>query len=128
MSCGACGAYGILLAEVDLPAIAKIRAKLEKIESRHAEGQGDYNSPEDYPAVEKLFKPLRKALLEAGIVVPEGASLQWTGSDDDQPARCDTAAGQWILGFGLFTEPNKYPPMDPSFIAKSQWHTWVWMG
>lgn len=127
-SCGACGAYGILLSGVDLPAVAEIRAKLEEIRNGYAEDPGDYNSPEDYPETKELIEPLKKAFRATGINVPEDAGLLWTGSEDDRPAQCETPAEEWVLGFGLFTRPDMFPVMDKSFIEKSEWRTWVWMG
>jgi hypothetical protein len=130
-SCGTCGAYGILLSEVELPAVTEIRTRLDEIEELFALAANisdSADSVEDVPEVQALLEPLKKAFREAGITVPDGAVLQWTGSDDDRPARCETVAKQWILGFGLFTRPDMYPPMDLSFIEQSRWHTWVWMG
>jgi len=130
MSCGACGAYGISLSEVDLPGVTEIRKQLEEIEAKFTEAEDvdDSTSPENVPEIQALIEPLKQAFRAAEITVPDGASLQWTGSDDDRPARCETDPKQWILGFGLFTRPDMYPPMDPSFIEQSRWHTWVWMG
>ncbi len=127
-SCGVCGAYGILLSTANLSAVEKIQAKLEVLGRQFTDDPGDYNSPEDNPKVAKLLKPLKRALLEAGIIVPKGARLFWSGTDDERPARCDTSGGEWIIGFGLLTTPHMYPVMDKSFIEKSQWHTWVWLG
>lgn len=126
-ACGANGAFGILLSDVKGPALGAIRKKLERIEEKYLEDV-EADSPASMPAVRRLLKPLRDALSAVGIVVPDGARLLWTGSDDDRPASCDTDAEQWILGFGLFTRPDKYPPMSQSFIKASRWHTWVWMG
>ena len=48
-SCGACGAYGILLSEVDLPVLGKIRPKLDEIKRRYAEDLGDYTRRRTIP-------------------------------------------------------------------------------
>ena len=58
---------------------------------------------------------LIKAFAEDGIIVPASAALLWTGSEADRLARCATPADEWILGFGVFTNPWDYPPMDESF-------------
>jgi hypothetical protein len=131
-SCGACGAYGILLSEIDMPTVVAIREKLDKIVVDFPESDNfdleEYNTPEDYPGIKELIDPLKQAFRVSGISVPEEASLQWTGSEDDRPARCNTPSEDWVLGFGLFTIPNNIPTLDKSFIKVSEWHDWVWMG
>lgn len=129
MDCGAGGAYGILLSTSELPAVVEIREKIDKIVADFVpDDQQEYDEPEDYPGIEELIEPLKQAFRDNGINVPESADLLWTGSNDDQPARCATGAEDWVLGFGLFTRPDKFPPMDPTFLEASEWHTWVWMG
>src|ERR1035437_6632427 len=106
-SCGACGVFGILLTDSKIPAVAEIVKQLNEAVATYEPEDGeefDCNTPEDYPKVEALVDPLKKAFEDNGIVLPDGIDLQWTGSEDDQPARCDTAAEQWVLGFGLFTD------------------------
>ena len=132
MDCGAGGAYGILLSDSELPAVIEIRKKIEKIVTdfpvRESGEAAEFDTPEDYPGVKELIEPLKQAFRDNGINVPESADLLWTGSNDDQPARCVTAAEDWVLGFGLLTRPDKFPVMDPTFLEASEWHTWVWMG
>jgi hypothetical protein len=134
MDCGAGGAYGILLSNNELPAVVEIVKKLNQIVSDFPNSNQEeeldpelHYEPEDYPGVKELVEPLRQAFREAGINVPESADLLWTGSDDERPARCATGGEDWVLGFGLFTRPDKFPAMDPTFLEASEWHTWVWM-
>ena len=70
---------------------------------------------------------LIKAFAEDGIIVPASAALLWTGSEADRLARCATPADEWILGYGVFTNPWDYPPMDESFKKISGFHSWAWM-
>ena len=127
-SCGACGAFGILLSGIDVPAVAEIRTQMNEIVANYNDEDMEYNSPEEYPEIIALLDPLKQVFLENGITVPEGASIMWTGSEDDRPSRCDTQAEQWVLGFGLFTRPDQFPAMDATFLDASEWHTWVWLG
>ena len=127
-SAGACGAFGILLRPVELPAVVAIREEIEKIAAEYDDEEMQYNSPEEYPEIKAFLEPLKLALREGGINVPDGADLMWTGSEDDRPSRCDTQAEQWVLGFGLFTRPDQFPAMDATFLDASEWHTWVWLG
>jgi hypothetical protein len=53
--------------------------------------------------------------------------LLWTGSEADRLAHCATPADEWILGFGVFTNPWNYPPMDASFRKSASFHSWVWL-
>lgn len=62
---------------------------------------------------------------QAGIAIPGTATLLWTGSEDERPGRCQTAADEWVLGFG-WMKPWEYPAMDQSFRDVAAWHSWVW--
>ena len=75
----------------------------------------DINCPEDDPAVNEFLPLFIEALAKSGIEVPDGAGLLWTGNDDERPASCATSAGEFVLGFGLFTMPWQYPEMADSF-------------
>lgn len=70
----------------------------------------------------------REALANAGVNVPETAALCFSHTGDDPPGRQATSENEWILGFGLFTRPWEYPPMDQTFRDRAAWHTWVWGG
>jgi hypothetical protein len=129
-SAGACGAFGILLGPYS-PEIVALREQLDAVVTAYDNQDGepdDRNSPEEFPEAVVIQGALKVAFAAAGIIVPESAVLHWTGSDDDRPARCDADPNQWVLGFGLFTRPDQYPAMDPTFLANAQWNTWVWMG
>ena len=130
-SCGASGAYGVLL--TDFPAMAAIYAELKTfVAARLAEldeamdtvAPNEFKADELRPFCERLIK----AFAEDGVIVSESATLHWTGSEDDRPAQCETAADEWVLGWGMFLDPWKYPEMDASFRSKAAYHTWVWMG
>lgn len=154
MDMGCAGALGINLS---VPVYAKIRKHLIKVYEEflvHLHGEhdrylrilhGDIEvSQEEFDAMEALSdlteeerqmkwaEPFKdrfiEALAKAGIIFPKQAKLLWTGDEDDRPARCDTPAGDWILGFGLFTFPWEYPELDPSFKETANFHTWVWAG
>ena len=128
-SCGACGAFGILLS--GRPELADLFGQLMDYVNEGDENgtffDKGYNCPEDDPAVNEFLPLFIEALAKSGIEVPDGAGLLWTGNDDERPASCDTSAGEFVLGFGLFTMPWQYPEMADSFKDASFWHTWVWM-
>jgi hypothetical protein len=123
---GASGAYGILLSASEDPAILAISRKLAGAVADSDPEVDD--EEEDIPKVVELAEELRVVLREAKVVIPDGASLMWTGSEDDRPGRCDTPAEDWVFGWGLFTDPATYPKIDPSFAKLAFFHTWVWMG
>ncbi len=125
-SAGIGGAFGLLLPE--FPQIAAIYGDLKlainkAVEEESAEDPGELEST---PEVLEVRDRLIRAFAEAGIIVPESAALLWTGSEADRLARCATPADEWILGFGVFTNPWDYPVMDESFRKNSGFHTWVW--
>jgi hypothetical protein len=126
-SAGIGGAFGLLLSE--FPEVAAIYGELKlaidkAIEEESAENPGELESA---PEVLDVRDRLIKAFAEDGIIVPASAALLWTGSEADRLARCETPAEEWILGFGAFTNPWDYPPMDESFRKSSGFHSWVWM-
>ena len=130
-STGACGAFGILIVGAWSPEVAALREQLNEVVAAYEAQEGDPddpNSPEERPEVAGIVAALKSAFAARGIIVPESADLLWTGSDDDRPGRCDADPNEWVLGFGLFTRPDQYPAMDPTFLENSQWYTWVWMG
>ena len=125
---GACGAYGILISGyedklgklyvefTDAAAVAMVK--------REEDGFDDVI---DFLA-DLYSNRFISAFIKIGIKVPAAARLQWTGTDEERPGRCETPPNDWVLGFGTFTNPNLYPKMDKSFIKESQWWTWVWGG
>jgi hypothetical protein len=124
-SAGIGGAFGLLLPE--FPKVAAIYGDLKLIvdkalEEESAENPGDMESA---PEVIELGDRLIKAFAEVGIVVPASAALLWTGSEADRLARCATPADEWILGYGVFTKPWDYPPMDESFRKSASFHSWA---
>ena len=125
-SAGIGGAFGLLLPE--FPQVAAIYGDLKVVtkkalEEESAEDPGELESASE---VLEVRDRLIRAFAEDGIIVPESAALLWTGSEADRLARCETPADEWILGFGFFTKPWEYPPMDESFRKNSGFHTWVW--
>ncbi len=125
-SAGIGGAFGLLLPE--FPQIAAIYRDLKLVVNKALAGEsaGDPGELESAPEVLEIRDRLIRAFAEAGIIVPESAALLWTGSEADRLARCATPADEWILGFGVFTNPWDYPVMDESFRKNSGFHSWVW--
>ena len=126
-SAGIGGAFGLLLPE--FPKVAAIYGDLKLVldkalEEERAENPGDMESA---PEVIELRDRLIKAFAEDRIIVPASAALLWTGSEADRLAQCATPADEWILGYGVFTNPWEYPPMDESFKKSSGFHSWAWM-
>jgi hypothetical protein len=122
--------YGILLDEIQTPSIKALFEQFkEAIESYLDGDDGDGRDSEGYRVL--LVEWTAKFVAEfaaLGAVVPTDVDLSYTGSDDDQPAQCQTAADQYILGYGIFKDPWTYPELDVTFRALAQHHTWVWMG
>jgi len=121
------GAFGLLLPE--FPKVAAIYGDLKlavdkALEDERAEDPGKMESA---PEVLKIRDRLIESFAEDGIIVPASAALLWTGSEADRLARCATPADDWILGYGVFTNPWDYPPMDESFRKNASFHSWVWM-
>ena len=126
-SAGIGGAFGLLLPE--FPKVAAIYGDLKLVldkalEEERAENPGDM---ELAPDVIELRDRLIKAFAEGGIFVPAVAALLWTGSEADRLAQCATPADEWILGYGVFTNPWDYPPMDESFRKSASFHSWAWV-
>jgi hypothetical protein len=124
-SAGIGGAFGLLLPE--FPKVAAIYGDLKFVVSKALEGKGarDTGEMESAPEVLEVRDRLIEAFAEGGIIVPASAALLWTGSEADRLARCATPADEWILGYGVFTNPWDYPPMDESFRKNSGFHSWT---
>jgi hypothetical protein len=126
-SAGIGGAFGVLLPE--FPRVAAIYGDLKivvnkAIEEESTQSPGDMESA---PEVLELRDRLIQAFAEDGIIIPASAALLWTGSEADRLARCATPADEWILGYGVFTKPWDYPPMDESFRKNASFHFWAWI-
>lgn len=125
---GASGMFGILLSEYAEqlgPIYTDLVAAVEQLSA------ADRSLDRDEVIAglgEEWHQKLVARFAEIGIVVPVGAYIDDTGTDDDRPGRTDTPADDLILGFGLFTKPWEYPPMDESFRKAAAWHSWVWGG
>jgi hypothetical protein len=126
-SAGIGGAFGLLLPE--FPQVAAIYGDLKIVVNRAIEEESAQNpgDMERAPEVLAVRDRLIKALAEGGIIVPASAALLWTGSEVDRLARCATPADEWVLGYGVFTNPWDYPPMDESFRNNASFHSWAWV-
>lgn len=127
---GAAGAFGLYLPQFDLLAdlYKEVQDYVEAVREGDEEEDPEDN-PREFMRIPEFRDRFAAAFLERyKIIVPPGASLIWTGSDDDRPARCNTPSEEWVLGWGLFTNPWDYPEMDATFREESEFHTWVWMG
>jgi hypothetical protein len=133
MSCGAAGAFGILLPTV--PEIADLYNKF-KTEVIALEADGDdvetliRDENEEFGELLSKYQLMFSFLLynDSAIVVPSSATLHYTGIEDDRPAEGGAPAEEWVLGFGLYTKPWEYPEMLDTFRAHAAHHTWVWVG
>jgi hypothetical protein len=126
-SAGICGAFGLLLPE--FPNVAATYGDLKLVVDRALEGKGagEPGDMEGAPEVLEIRGRLIEVFAEGGIIVPASAALLWTGSEADRLAQCETPADEWILGYGVFTNPWDYPPMDESFRMNSAFHSWAWL-
>lgn len=123
--CGGSGAFGLLLSKYAGDLGSTYKWFLQKVN-----GTGDAASLTN-DEMEAIAAPcvarLRARFREIGIDVPKGAQLIFTGYDDERPGRCQVDEEEWILGFGVFMEPWKYPPMHESFRKAAEFYNWVWM-
>ena len=121
------GAFGLLLSE--FPQVAAIYGDLKRHVDTYltANAMADPGDLEHVPEVLEIRDRLIEAFAEGGIMVPASASLLWTGSEADRLVQSDTPADEWILGYGIFTNPWDYPPMEESFKKTARFHSWVSM-
>lgn len=126
-SAGIGGAFGLLLSE--FPSVAAIYGdlKLYVNQALDREVAAEPGELEGAMEVLQIRDRLIGAFAEDRIHVPASAALLWTGSEADRLAHCETPADEWILGFGVFTKPWDYPPMDESFRKSASFHSWVWL-
>ena len=130
MDAGAAGAFGLYLPQFEL--LSDLYKELQNYVRRVRNDETDdepNGEPDAFERIPEFRDRFVQAFLESyGITVPPGAGLIWTGSEDDRPARCATSSDEWVLGWGLLTQPWEYPEMDASFRDHAALHTWVWMG
>ncbi len=133
MSSGAAGAFGIMLSTI--PQIQDIYGKFEAEVLVLEEKEGDRESliREDNEEIKEIlakYQTLFSTLLhtKCGVIVPCLATLHYTGCEDDRLGTGSTPAKEWVLGFGIYTNPWEYPEMADSFRTVAGYHTWVWVG
>jgi hypothetical protein len=130
MDAGAAGVFGLYLPQFDQ--LGDLYTELQSYVKLVRNGESDEDpdgEPDAFDRISEYRERLAAAFAEHyKINVPRSARLLWTGSEDDRPARCDTPAEQWVLGWGLLTKPWDYPEMDASFRQYAALHEWVWMG
>lgn len=123
-SAGAGGVFGILLAA--RPEVADIYQEL----SDYVANEIDYMDETELsnnPRIRRKFeKRFIQRFKEHGIAIPSGAKLHYSGLEDSRVGDCDCPSEEWVLGFGLFTNPWNYPRMHVSFRRTASWHTWAW--
>lgn len=123
---GAAGAYGILLSSHQdkfpgaYEALLKEAARIEP---------GERSASElDEAVISKCLDGIVAGFRSAGIICPEGCFLVHTGEADERPGRTATGPDDWVIGFGIFTEPWAWPEIHTSFRELATFHTWVWAG
>lgn len=126
-SAGIGGAFGLLLSEFLSVAAIYGDLKLYVNQALDREVAAEPGELEGAMGVLQIRDRLIGAFAEDRIHVPASAALLWTGSEADRLAHCATPADEWILGFGVFTNPWNYPPMDASFRKSASFHSWVWL-
>jgi hypothetical protein len=113
----------------EFPQVAAIYGDLKIVVNKAIEEEStqDPGDMESAPEVLELRDRLIQAFAEDGIIIPVSAALLWTGSEADRLARSATPADEWVLGYGVFTNPWDYPPMDESFRKSASFHSWAWI-
>jgi hypothetical protein len=90
---GACAVYGILMCEVTHRQTVEV---YEEFLQKAAAADGDH--PFDDISIQDWYGELSQRLVQAfaldEVIVPEGVSLLYTGSEDDRPGRCLTPADE----------------------------------
>ena len=118
-----------LAAEVEVEAMdhaGLLDAIPEDERDDYAEDEYGDNTGKRLDKVAEAFMPrFVAAFAKVGIVVPDGATILYTGDEDDRPGSGAVDADEYVIGFGLFKRPETYPKLDSSFTAVSEWHTWV---
>ena len=120
-SAGACGVWGIVLSEENvgerwMRRLATVPHHFDK----------KYDSEDD--ALEQFLPRIKAVLAQRGVVLPEGAYIAYTGSEDYRPGRCDTEAESFVVGLSIYMKPWQCPPCDESFTSIADRHTWIWVG
>lgn len=132
---GASLVFGLLLYPELGPKMAEFLTSFWKWVSdsadEHAVTVDEYCREADLGEWEKAAVAAARA---CGVDVPEAAGLFWTGTWDERPARCQTPAESFVLGFGGFTFPWRWEvdfqvsKWSASFKEKAQFWDWTWIG
>lgn len=130
-SVGASGAFGLLVhdyEELD-PLVKEFVAELEALQENDEDDDGNgFNGDKYAPVTRKYTKKFVKEFAKLGIVCPPRIDLHWTADEDSRPGVTQVDADCWILGYGIFMKPWKWPPMDKSFKKAAKFYNWVWAG
>ena len=131
VECGAAGAFGLYLPLYEQ--VSDIYNELKTYVHRVMNDEdpdeaNETGDPESFARIPEFCNRLIAAFAKIGIVVPPGASLIWTDSEESRPAECSTESEEWVLGWGAFTAPWNYPQdFDPSFKKAASFSTWAWI-
>ena len=132
---GVCGVFGILLDErfEDLTDEMLDEART-MIGAYETEFNVVYDVVEDPDFSHRWLPVIVERARELGIEIPEEAYLEWSGDWEDRPARCETPAECFLVGFGILLPPWEWQEKfgadkwSESFRKASRWHTWACMG
>jgi hypothetical protein len=127
------GAWGIVLSEHEAidEAYKKFSSAMEEAEEKYDEEEVEIDDSKDDFLHKAAQKHLRAIVAEVTARIgapPPKARLLWTGSEDDQPGRCNTGGNEWILGVGMLRDPRKPLEVSNAFAKVADWHTWVTAG
>lgn len=119
-------AYGVLLPE-DLA--DKLTKRLDEISAADEPDDEDDAVEENraYTALTRLSEAEIESYL-AAVNAPPGASLIWTGDEDDRPGSCNIDSERWIVGWGVYAFPDATAQVTPQFDQEAQWYSWVTAG
>ena len=125
-----CAAFSVMLSEhaSKLGGVYEefIKKLGEPMTDKTEEAQEVWGDEKRERVAEEYTPKFIEAFKRIGILVPEPETmLFYTGTDDERPGRTDTDSEEWILGFGLLTQPWNYPHIHNSFKKVAQWYTWV---
>lgn len=112
--------YGVQLDQDDVDRIDKQVAELKK----EHDDLTDEEIRDALFSVEDHGRLLHLSLIKK-YKAPPGAFPYWTGSEDDRPGRCNTESEVYVLGFSLYSFPQKMPAAGWDC---PHWHAWVSAG
>jgi len=116
-------------AAAGIPKVAAIYGELKLVVNQAIDQEmaADPGELESAPEVLQIRDRLIEAFCRGRDLVRRQPRCSGLAPRFDRLAKCETPPNEWILGYGVFTNPWDYPPMDESFRKNSTFHSWAWL-